>query len=601
VNTARKAISILSRSEQKHGLIIIAMTIVMAAFEAVGVASIMPFLAVLGDPTLITTTPILTRIHTSCGHPDTDTFLFILGAGAFFALVMSTLTRMTTHYAINRYTQMRISSISQQLLRTYLRQPYAFFLNRHSGDMASRILSESNQVVGAAFKPLISIVANAVALSAILFVLVLADPKTALQAGLALISTYTILYTCVRKLLTRIGAEQVVANRTRFSTANEAINGIQAIKLHGLEHEYANRFKGAAITSARNQAASLTLSQTPKFAIETIAFGGIIILCLNLLIRKGGAESEALGSVLPLIGIYTFSGYKLLPIVQAIYVAATQLRFGAAAIDSVYEDITSARGLPQLRNHNDHALKLTNCIELNSVSYTYPNSKTPSIRNISIKVAAGSRIGIVGATGSGKSTLLNVILGLLQPQSGHIRADTTTVNTETIRNWQRNIGYVPQDIFLIDGTITENIAFGCKPEDVNEDQLQDCVRSAQLHTFITRELTDGLNTQVGERGVRLSGGQRQRIGIARALYNNPNLIIFDEATSALDNLTETQLMEAINALQKDHTIIMVAHRISTVRTCDSIVMLEGGRIVAHDTYDALLTQCQSFRDIAIPA
>jgi len=574
----KKTISLLSAQEKRRGSLVLFMVIIMAVLETAGVASVMPFLAVLGDPEMVETNVVLSTVYDSLGFQSVDDFLFALGATAFGLILFSALFRIVTHYAMNRFVEMRRHSVSKRLLETYLRQPYEFFLDRHSGDMSKSILSEVDQLVQNVFRPGMQMVAYSIVLMAIVILLMIVDPVIALGVTTVVGVSYGAIFLAVRPLLARLGLERRSANKERFEAAGEALGGIKDIKLLGREHAYLQRFHGPSLRQARTQAGNQTISQVPKFLIEAIGFGGIIVLSLVLMAAHGGATGGGLGQVLPMLGLYSFAGYRMLPAAQHIYAGMAKLRFGAAAVDGVYEDLHQRERLAEIHKRVPQALHPQREIALEHVSYTYPNADRPALNDIHLSIPVGSSLGIIGTTGAGKTTLVDVLLGLLRPDKGAIAVDGEPIGEHNLRAWQQSLGYVPQDIFLTDSTVAENIALGVPPEQIDREQVKRCARMAQLHQFITEQMPQGYDTLVGERGVRLSGGQRQRIGIARALYHNPPVLVFDEATSALDNETEAAVMEAVNILSEEKTIIIVAHRLSTVRACSQLVCLRGGQV-----------------------
>jgi ABC-type multidrug transport system fused ATPase/permease subunit len=277
------------------------------------------------------------------------------------------------------------------------------------------------------------------------------------------------------------------------------------------------------------------------------------------------------------------------------------MRFGTGTLNKLHEDFVATaagRAIPSVPGESAPALRLTEQIELEDVHYAYPRAERPAARGVTLTIPARSTVGLVGGTGAGKTTTVDIMLGLLVPDRGTLSVDGIPITADNLRAWQRSIGYVPQQIFLSDDTVAANIAFGLKAEDIDQAAVERAARVAELHDFVLRELPDGYATKVGERGVRLSGGQRQRIGIARALYHDPDVLILDEATSALDNLTERAVMDAVHNLGRAKTIVMIAHRLSTVRECDTIFMLEGGRVVAEGSYDDLIETNRQFRALA---
>ena len=329
----------------------------------------------------------------------------------------------------------------------------------------------------------------------------------------------------------------------------------------------------------------------PRFALEALTVGTLLSLILVLLLRNGGSISE----IVPVLGVIAFSTMRLLSALQQIYHGLTSMRGASAILDQIVADFTSAPTPVAVPNEPRPPLRLDHSLALSNVSFAYVTASGAAIRDLDLVIPAGTTVGIVGGTGAGKTTLVDLILGLLVPTAGEILVDGTTLVRENLRDWQSTLGYVPQSIFLTDDTIAANIAFGIPREEIDMAAVERAARTAALHDFVTTDLAAGYQTIVGERGVRLSGGQRQRIGIARALYRDPSLLIMDEATSALDNITERVVMEAVQRVRSEKTIILIAHRLSTVKTCDVIFLMEHGKLVAQGTYDALLAGNDAFR------
>ncbi|WP_018871261.1 ABC transporter ATP-binding protein [Thioalkalivibrio sp. ALgr3] len=576
LSTYRKALALLSRKEKRRGGLVLGMVIVMAVLETAGVASVMPFLSVLGNPEVVQTNPVLNTVYEGLGFTSVDAFILALGAAAFGLILFSAFFRSLTHYAMNRFIEMRRHSIGKRLLETYLRQPYAFFLDRHSGDMAKNILSEVDQLVQQVFRPGMQMVAYSVVILALVVLLIVVDPWLALGVAVVIGGLYALIFGAVRGILGRVGRDRARANQERFTAASEALGGIKDIKLLGREHAYLSRFDGPSARQARHQATNRTFGEVPKFVIEAVGFGGVIALTLVLLATQGGTDGNALGDILPILGLYVFAGYRMLPAAQRIYAGMAKLRFGAAAVDGVYSDLHQRSALAELYKRAPQPLEPRQTITLQNIHYTYPNAERPALQGINLEVPVGSSVGIIGTSGAGKTTLVDVLLGLLRPSEGAIVVDGQPITDDNLRAWQQALGYVPQDIFLTDSTVGENIALGVPPEQIDHEQVERCARMAQVHDFIVSDMPQGYGSVVGERGVRLSGGQRQRIGIARALYHDPPVLVFDEATSALDNETETAVMEAVEALSRHKTVLIIAHRLTTIEKCTLTVRLQAG-------------------------
>jgi ABC-type multidrug transport system fused ATPase/permease subunit len=588
----RKAFRLLTRRERRRGALVLGVVLIVALFEAAAVVSIVPFMSALGDPGMVQSNSIMKFAYDRLGFESTADFLMFLGLGSFTLLITAAVVRIWGKYVVTTYAQMLRSSIETRLLENYLRQPYEFHLNRHSGDLTKSILSEVDLLIFNVFQPIANMVAQAFTLTILLIILLVYNPWVALSALFVLGGAYAVIYRVVRRYIDRIGKARALANRGRFETAVEAIGGIKDIRLLGREEAYLHRFQGPSRNMSRYIALDQVLGQVPKFLIEAIAFGSILLLSLVLI---AGEEAGGLGKVLPVLGLYAFAGYRILPAIQQIYRAVTQMRFGAPGLDTIHDDLRATRGLIDISGGPAPRLPLHRNIGLRSVSYGYPGADKAGVQQITLDIPAGTSVGIVGSTGAGKTTLVDLILGLLLPTSGHIEVDGASLTPDTLRRWQANIGYVPQDIFLVDASIAANIALGVPENEIDAERVRECARMAQVDRFIEEELPERYETRVGERGVRLSGGQKQRIGIARALYHDPEVIVFDEATSALDNLTERDVMAAVGALQGQKTIIMIAHRLSTVKICDRIVVLEKGRQIGEGAFHELAASNPVFR------
>lgn len=595
-----KAWALLDARERRNAFKVLGVMIVGAFASAVMVVSVFPFLSVLANPALIRENPVLAQIFETGGFTSDYRFLVALGIAAIVVIVLSNLILIVQIWAVTRYTQMRVHSISRRLLGHYLAQPYDFFLGCHSGDMSTNILGEAQIVVQQFLRPLAELISALLTVVAVVSALLITDPFVATIS----MGTFAVIYGGVmllsRRYVRRMGEERAEANRSRYRIAGEALGGIKDVKLLGREVAYLDRYSGPSADMARSQIGVGVISQAPRFAIQIVAFGGIIVLCLALLDPEALEAREALGGILPLVGLLAFAGQRLMPELQKLYQSITQMTAGAAALHRVHDDLFG--GVQRPIDRTQHApLGLRDTLTLDGVTYAYPGADRAGLRDVSLTIRAGERIGVVGSSGAGKTTLADVILGLLTPEAGTLLADGKEIGPENLRAWQRSVGYVPQDIFLTDASLSENIALGLRPEEIDSGKVEQAARIAQLHDFAMDQLPDGYATLIGERGVRLSGGQRQRIGIARALYHDADLIVFDEATSALDNLTEREVMASIEALPGDKTILMIAHRLSTVKVCDRIVMMDAGRVADVGAWEELVARNAAFKALAAAA
>ena len=408
MKTLKKAISLLTPHERKRGLLVLVLVMGMALLETAGVASVMPFLAVLGNPDMLNANPTLNALYThaqTLGIQTPDDFLVTLGLGTFVLIIISAAYRTLTHFFMNRYIEMRRHSISTRLLETYLRQPYAFFLNRHSGDMSKTILSEVDQLIGNVFRPAFSMFAYSIVLIAITALLIVINPVLALLAAGLIGGLYALAFLVLKLKLTRLGGILVHSNKERFMAAGEAFGGIKDIKLLGREQSYLSRFSGPSQQFAATHANHHTLNQVPHFLIEAVIFGAMLLLTVVLMITAGGLNSAALGQILPILGVYGFSAHRMKPAVHHIYEGFASLRYGQAAVDIVYSDLRPSNVPEQLPKTKFAPIEAKRSIALQNLSYTYPNATRPALVDLNLEIAVGSSVGLVGSTGAGKRHL----------------------------------------------------------------------------------------------------------------------------------------------------------------------------------------------------
>jgi ABC-type multidrug transport system fused ATPase/permease subunit len=476
---------------------------------------------------------------------------------------------------------MREHSISKRFVESYLHQPYVWFLNKNSADLGKTILSEVSQVVAKGLKPLIEMIAKGMIALALIILLIVTDPQLALTIGFSLALAYFLIYLFSLKYLIKLGKQRLENNKLRFLRINEAFGAIKEIKVGGHEEIYIDNYSKSSKTFARTQALAKIIAQIPRYALEGIAFGGIMLVILYLMSREG-----SFNNALPIISLYAFAGYRLLPALQQIYHSFTRISFMNPSLEELSSEFKNLKFL-KTKDSNDKLFPIKS-ITLKNIYYRYPYSDRTALEDVNLVIPAKSTVGIIGSTGSGKTTTVDIILGLLEAQKGTLEVDYTVITKQNFKIWQQSIGYVPQHIYLSDDSVAANIAFGIVHKNIDQNLVKKVSKIANLHDFVTENLPQKYETIIGERGIRLSGGQRQRIGIARALYSNPQVIILDEATSALDNKTEELVMDGINSFKKDSTIIIIAHRLNTLRNCKIIYELEKGRVINRGNYNDLV-------------
>lgn len=596
LDISRKLYAILDHGERKGALILFMLMLLTGLMGMAGVASILPFLEVLANPDAIESKEYLSWAYHAFGFQSNYSFSIFLGFTTFVVVVFGIGLQALTQYSTIRYTFMRGYDWSSRLMEAYFSRPYFWFLNRNSADLGKAILSEVEQVIHYTLLPFLQFLSGALQSFFLIVLLLIVDPLVAILSFLILGSTYGMVYWRLKQYLEHIGKRRIRENQLRFEISQEAFGGIKEVKAAGLESGYIASFRKAALRYARYRSHVGIISIIPGFAIQVIAFGGILFVLMYLLISQEGNLLE----VIPIMGMFAFCALRLLPTLGLLYQSLTKMKSGKPALDLLHEDlfevVPEAADLNITKTQSDiFPMKFSNHIELKQVEYTYPKAHTSALKNISLKIKANTIVGFAGSTGAGKTTAVDMILGLLPPQKGELIVDGTPITSDNLISWQRTFGYVPQHIFLADDTVTANIAFGIPTNQVNHAAVIRAAKIAELHEFVMSELKDGYGTTVGERGVRLSGGQRQRIGIARAMYHDPDILIMDEATSALDNLTERAVMRAIETLSSEKTIIMIAHRLSTVKDCDTIFLFEEGKLTTQGTYQELLSTSTLFK------
>ncbi len=582
--------TLLNASEKRKAFYVLCMLIVTSLLEAAGVASVMPFVSVLTDPDVIDANEYLSFVYGFLGFEDKQFFIMALGGGFIFVYISALSCKMLTTYAILRFSYMRQHTLGRRLLSAYLRQPYTFFLERNTSDMEKSILSEVTMVTMNFIMPLLRLFSGAVIVVVIVALLISLEPLTSFIMAMSVGALYGILYAASRNMLHRFGRERLSANKKRFIFAAEALNGVKELRLLGREKTYLHMFSDASFRFSHYQSLAKAFGLIPYFGVQILAFSGLVCLLLVLNYVRGGLQEA-----LPVVSLFVFAAYRLIPAFQEVFVNSTQIKTYMPAVEELHKDLLSKESnVSTAFGEKTEPAQLRRSLELQNVVYVYPGAESAAIDGVSLRVNAKSSMAFVGSTGSGKSTLVDLMLGLLTPTSGDIIVDGKPLTGRLLPAWQRNIGYVPQSIFLADDTVAANIAFGLGLDERDADAVVKAAKAAHIHDFIVNELPQAYDTLLGERGVRLSGGQRQRVAIARALYHDPDVLVFDEATSALDTVTEKAVMQSVENLFGKKTIIMVAHRLSTVKRCSCICVMQNGKITSSGTFEELSENSKVF-------
>ena len=591
-----KIYNLLSPQEKKRAGILMIFILIMSIFDMLGIVSIYPFLVVLTNPELIQTNNVLRNLFelsNSYGVETSNEFIFFIGVLVFLVFTCSLAFKGITNYFLLRFVMMREYSIGRRLVEAYLTQSYSWFLNKHSADLGKNILSEVNNVTDRVLAPFINLVAQCAIIILILLILIFVNAKIAITSFFGFGVGYLIIYLLVNKRLKAIGLSNVQRNKERALVLLETFGAIKEVKIGGLEKVFIRRYDLPAVMYAKGYSLATILSLIPRFAMEGLGFGSMLIVILYLM-----TILENFSVIIPILSIYAVAAYRILPAIQQLYTSLTTIKYSQPAIDLLYSDMNNMKIKNEVHDNTQDEIQLKKDIKLNNLNFKYPSSEKLIFKNLNICIKANTSVAFVGKTGSGKTTLVDLIIGLLEPYNSKLVVDDKEINNLNVRNWQKLIGYVPQQVYLADDSILNNIAFGVNEENIDKKNVERVAKIANIHDFIINELPNGYETAVGERGIRLSGGQKQRIGIARALYFSPQVLVLDEATSALDSITERLVMEGLKKVSDKMTILIIAHRINTVKKCDVIYILENGLIADSGPYDKLITRNDYFKELS---
>lgn len=583
---------LFNAKEQRQILLLLVGILVMSLLEVAGIASIVPFMAIVSKPEMIHENKYLHFTYEYFGFTSNNKFLLCGGIFALIVLAGSNCYSAFMSWRMTYFGNMQGHRLATRLLANYLSQPYLFFLNRNTADLGKNVLAEVDRIIQGIVVPGMQAISKLVSVIFIFILLVLVDPFLAISVALVISGAYLLIFKGVRHRLHDLGVASTEVVFQRFKIANEAMSGIKDIKLRGSELELLHRFSIPSEGNANYSTQNLLIAQLPRYALETTAFGGILLIVLYLIANKLNS-----GQVVSVVTLYALAGYRLMPAFQQIYLGLSSGRYHFPVLDIVAKDLSNIGNQKFIQNSDPPLITFEKTLLFESIRFCYPNVQTPVIEGLDLEIACNTTVGFVGGTGSGKTTLVDILLGLLRPESGKISVDGVEITPQNLSAWQKNLGYVPQSIYLSDDTIERNIAFAIPDQEIDHERLIRAAKLAELDDFV-ETLADRYQTEVGERGVRLSGGQRQRIGIARALYYSPKLLVLDEATSALDGITEKAVMDAIHNLSHKITIVMIAHRLATVRECDLIHLIENGKIVDSGTYDELIGRNSQFQKMA---
>ncbi len=584
--------SFLSKSDRFFFTLLFFLIIITAVIELMGVGSLFPYIKMLGDPKVIHENHFLREVYEFFHFTSDNHFLIFVGSLIFAMILVKGLITCFNNYYQARFTYGLSNRLSSFFLRSYIQMPYSEAISTNSAFLSKHLLVDVAGVIGV-ISAILTLLTDVTVSIALIGLMILADPQLVLMVVGTLLTLLWLTVKLTKNKTHHIAKETEKSNRYVYKTAAEAFWGLKDIKIHHVENYFTQRYLKWQHQLSDQQITLSVISNVPVVAMNVMGFGMLLIVLLYLVATRGN-----LMAVLPTIGLIAICVQRLLPSANRFSASIVAIRKYKPCVAIVHQAtrvlLAAARRSdpkkPQLHVTFNHSLSL------NNLSYAYPDAKHDTLSNITLTIKKNTTLGIVGESGAGKSTLVNVLLGLLPIERGQIMCDDADITRYENLALAKLVGYVPQQTFLLDGTIQENIAFGIPDKAIDTNALSKAIHVAQLEKFI-EELPEGLNTRIGEAGVKLSGGQRQRLGIARALYNDPEILIMDEATNSLDSVTEKEFTESLQQLMQQKTIIIIAHRLSSVRICEKLIQLEKGQIVAEGSYHELAKSSDKFRRV----
>lgn len=585
--------AILPLSSRRGLAGVVLISLLSALFETASVASILPFMAIVMDPAIITRYEWVANFVSALGIHSQQTAVIAAGGLTICVLALGNAVSAANLWAQTKYIAAARRSLSAELFTGFLHQPYAFHVQRDTASLSRVLGSDVESALGGFLASLLGVVAKGLSGLVLISFIVLVDPLVALGTVVLLGGGYMFVYRLIRVRQSRLGAKMVESSVALGRSTLEGFAGIKELRVLGRESTATKSYNEALSTLVKTQAANLLAAALPRYVIEVMAYAGIVAVTLGFVLKGEGTAA------VPSLALYALAGNRLVPIFQQFFASAITIKYHTKAVESLAADLTIVRqtNMPEPTSAEQEPLAFQHSLTLTDVVFTYPSAHSAALSGISLSIKKNQSVGFVGRTGSGKTTLADLILGLYVPQAGSIEVDGITLTAQNDRAWRRRVGYVPQTVFLTNASVAQNIALGIPEDEIDQASVIRAAQMAQAEEFIGL-LPENYDTIVGERGVKLSGGQRQRLGIARALYHRPDVLVFDEATSALDGMTEDAVMEAVQHLSKQCTMILIAHRLRTIQACDRIVMLEAGRIVADGRYDELLENSAAFTKLA---
>lgn len=588
---AKNIYKLLDPDEKKSLWGLFFQAILNALFQTFSVISIFPFIAIVASPDLIQTNKYLSWLYGYFNAGSIPSFLMILGSIILLLIIVSNFSFILMLRQQKKFIKKFHVNLGGKLLKLYLSQDYIFFVQNNSSDLSKRVLEDARFIAEKLMISVLDFMVSAIMSISLLAMIIYVDPLLTLFVMVFIGLFYGAVYLFTKKSIHRLSYQKNDSLKGRHKAINETFGAAKEIKLSHLENLFTKNFVSIDEKFAETISKLTLYTKVPSYALDVITFGGLMLIILYFLYTSGNIQGA-----LPILTLYALSAHRLKPQVQLMFTSVANFNFSRSALEIILNDFNSLKINENFSYDENISFKNFSNISLKDLNYQYPSGIYNVINNLNLNIDSNKTIALVGHSGSGKTTLVDLILGILKPKSGDIYIDGIKINEKIIRDWQKVIGYIPQHIFLFDDTIENNITLD-KSNSANPEKIKRVIKMAGLSEFV-EEAPGGLKTIVGDKGVKLSGGQRQRIGIARALYKEPSLLIMDEGTSALDGITEDKVMSSIYELSGTITIIIIAHRLTTIRNCNVIHFMDKGRIIQSGTYNEMIETNSDFSKMA---
>lgn len=589
----RSLIRLIGNSNVKKVALLQLLFLITAILQVAGVVSIAPFITMISNPETIKTNSMMFLLYSLYDFSSDVQFMI---SYAICVVCLLLLGNGISSYSLWRLFKTSLDlglDIQRTIYNSYLNNDYTFFAMNNSSHLVAQVTNEVPRMVYMVIQPILTLVSQGFIALLIVIGLLIVDYKISILATIIVGSSYLLIFKLVRTKIVSNGKLLTVINKQKLKLLNESIGGIKELKLRGNEQYYSDKVDSVTQEGLSANAYISLAGDLPRFVVETVVFSAILCLSIYILITSGTA-----GEALSIISLYAMAGYKLLPAAQGMYKSYSQIKSNGSVVTKIDMEIENAKKHVSPLKNLGNDLAPNGVIAFEDITFSYPNASQDALKDCNLSIAENKVTALVGGSGAGKSTAIDILLGLMVPTKGAVTVAGIPLSKENIKDWRRRIGYVAQDIFLLDATVAENIALGVPSEEINYKKLEEAAKLANIYDFIMG-CEGGFEFNLGERGAKLSGGQKQRIGIARALYKEPSILIFDEATSALDNVTEQLIMRDVMNLAKSKTVILIAHRLSSVEKADKIIVFKEGSVVAEGGYQELIETSNDFNALVM--